>query len=85
MLDDQEGREIYFMLDALLQMLRCGDPTAVQLAAQTLDTLRHHAAPAWARRMDNLQFPTQAGLSRHTLIADMDNARIEEQPRPELR
>jgi hypothetical protein len=32
-----QGREIYFMLDALLQMLRCGDPTAVQLAAQTLN------------------------------------------------
>ena len=42
-----QGREIYFMLDALLQMLRCGDPTAVQLAAQTLNTLRHHATPAW--------------------------------------
>jgi hypothetical protein len=32
--------------------------------------------------MDHLQFPAQAGLSRHELIADMDNARIEEQPRP---
>jgi hypothetical protein len=32
MLDDQEGREIYFLLEALVGMLRSGDPLSAQVA-----------------------------------------------------
>ena len=78
MLDDQEGRDIYFLLEALMGMLRCGDPVAVQMAAGTIDNLRYRAPPAWNRRMDSLQYPTQHGLQKGNLIAEMDAAKIED-------
>jgi len=76
-LDDQEGRDIYFLLEALLGMLRSGDPIAVQMASGTLDNLRYRSPPAWARRMDSLQYPTNFSMNKNNMIAEMDAARIE--------